>query len=672
MSSLLGFDGESHLIQPGLLTPPLVCTSWASSEIIRFTQFGLPREGGWYADKRGKYIVGLADKRTSFEIVESYLHTDVVFCVANGAYDWGCVLAARPDLLPLVWKAYEEERVFDVLIAGTLDAIYDGRLREGELFAKDGKKIQKGRYSLETVVKDYLGRSNAKENDRWRKSYALLEHLPISEWPADARQYPIDDAVNTLEAAEVQLKVCQNLHDLPRQAHAAFCTHLGAIWGLRTDAERVSSFKAEVDSHIQETQAYAISQGLMKPKWKGRKPNKYIDGYSKDTKVIKERVFKAYDGLPPTTDTGDISMSRETLEDSGDPVLEKFAEGSKWDKLAVYANTLAEATGIPYNVACNILVSTGRASYGGLIQLMPRKGGVRPCFVSRPGTVWSSVDFAAVEMSTLAQVCLWTVGYSTLAEAINEGKDPHCILGADLIGTTYEDFLSRKKELGATVRFGAKAGNFGYPGMMGPPAFVVAQKKQGFSVCVWLDPNAKCGEEKIRKWGTRDLDVPLCKRCCEIALVIRDGYVGRWKEIQPYWRWVTSNMGHTKRLEQFVSKRIRGGLSEPAGANTLFQGLAADGAKAAVIAMTKEMYLDTSSPLYGSRLMIFAHDETMIEIPEEKAHEAATRQAEIMIEQMRKYTPDVKIKAEPALMRRWYKEAEPVYVEGRLTPWEQM
>jgi hypothetical protein len=668
--SLLSFDTETRLIQPGLLAPPVVCWSAAwrrldnneiASKLCTETDFSGPHS---------EATLGFSGDFGS----------DTVYVGANIAYDWGCVLAVRPDLLPLIWKAYEEERVFDVLIAGTLDAIYDGRLREGELFAKDGKKIQKGRYSLETVVIDYLGRSDAKRNDRWRKSYALLEHLPISEWPEDARQYPIDDAVNTLEVAEKQLKVCQNLHDLPRQAHAAFCTHLGAIWGLRTDAERVVTFKAEVDSHIEETQAYAVSQGLMKPKWKGRKPNKVIDGYSKDTKVIKERVFKAYDGLPPTTDSGDISMSRETLEDSGDQVLEKFAEGSKWDKLAVYANTLVETTGIPYNVACNILVSTGRASYGGLIQLMPRKGGVRPCFVARPGTVWSSVDFAAVEMSTLAQVCLWTVGYSTLADAINADLDPHSIIGADLLGISYEEFFPLRKGKYAPVRQAGKAADFGFPGMMGEATFVVSKNKEKeddgkggerpVSVCRWIHHDENCRSEMVRQWKAKDLDAPLCKRCLETAAVLRPAFTTRWKEIKPYWKWVTANMGHSEQLTQFVSKRVRGGLSAPAGANTLFQGLAADGAKAAVIAMTREMYLDPQSPLYGSRLMIFAHDETMIEIPEEKAHEAAHRQAEIMIESMRKYTPDVKIKAEPALMRRWWKEAEPVYVNGRLVCWE--
>jgi DNA polymerase I-like protein with 3'-5' exonuclease and polymerase domains len=68
--------------------------------------------------------------------------------------------------------------------------------------------------------------------------------------------------------------------------------------------------------------------------------------------------------------------------------------------------------------------------------------------------------------------------------------------------------------------------------------------------------------------------------------------------------------------------------------------------------------------------MIFAHDELILEMPEEKAHEAALRQVEVMVASMKEYVPDVRVSAEPALMRRWYKDAAPVYVDGRLVPWE--
>ena len=125
------------------------------------------------------------------------------------------------------------------------------------------------------------------------------------------------------------------------------------------------------------------------------------------------------------------------------------------------------------------------------------------------------------------------------------------------------------------------------------------------------------------------------------------------------------------KLTQFQSHRIRGGCSAPAAANTLFQGLAADGAKAALVQVTKEQYLDTYSPLYGCRTPVFAHDELLIEAPLDRIHEAGYRLAEVMVDEMRKFVPDVKVKAEPAAMLRWDKGAETVLKEGKLAVWER-
>jgi hypothetical protein len=52
------------------------------------------------------------------------------------------------------------------------------------------------------------------------------------------------------------------------------------------------------------------------------------------------------------------------------------------------------------------------------------------------------------------------------------------------------------------------------------------------------------------------------------------------------------------------------------------------------------------------------------------ATDAGKRQALIQVEEMSKVCPDMKkIKAEPAFMRRWYKEAEPIWENGLLVPW---
>ena len=52
------------------------------------------------------------------------------------------------------------------------------------------------------------------------------------------------------------------------------------------------------------------------------------------------------------------------------------------------------------------------------------------------------------------------------------------------------------------------------------------------------------------------------------------------------------------------------------------------------------------------------------------AYEQIKEQERIMIEQMCRVIPDVKVKVESALMYRWYKKAKAVYdSQGRMIPW---
>ena len=289
-------------------------------------------------------------------------------------------------------------------------------------------------------------------------------------------------------------------------------------------------------------------------------------------------------------------------------------------------------------------------------------------------TVWCSVDYAAVELSTLAQVLLWVVGESELARAINADMDPHSLLGALLVNTTYEDFLAKIKAEDISTgekRTAAKAANFGFPGGMGAAKFTLAKRKEGLFVCKLMGREEEpCGTHRITEWKGRDCQ-PSCIQCVHASDELRRFYFARWKEMVAYHEWVNSCLMTDDHLEQFISKRVRGGLTFTAGANTLFQGLAADGAKRALRAVTRECYLAKSSPLFGCRLVVFSHDEFIVEMPEAQAHEAAFRLAHLMVEKMREVVPDVKVKAEPALMRRWYKNAKAVYDgEGRLIPWE--
>lgn len=580
---------------------------------------------------------------------EAYLNVPMIIAGANIAYDFGCISATRPDLLPLIFAKYERGEVHDVLIAHVLDLIAKGRLGPGQ------------RFSLRDVVRDVLGRDDAKKNDTWRLRYAELENMPISAWPAEARQYPIDDAVNTLEVAEAQMLRNENLHDLPAQCRAAWAEHLAAMWGLRTDGARVAKLEKELDLEHAALMLRVAPLGIIRP-----------DG-SKDTKRLQALVRVAYLDDPPLAAKGGVKTDRTTLEDSGSPDLEAFAKVSKTAKLRdTYLPFIKLGTKIPINVSPNVLLANGRSSYDGLIQLLPRKGGIRDCFCARPGTVWCSVDYSAIEMNTLAEACLSTVGTSKLADAINAGKDAHTLFTAEMYGIDYEACLALVKSdpVWKDRRQMNKAADFGYPGCMGAFKFAQTKRKEGLRLCQAARTAKVCGERLIREWKGNTYPAPACLACVLQAEKLRLAFFAMWPEVKEYLAWITRSLERSDRLTQLYSGRVRGGLDVPSGANTLFSGLAGDGAKRALWAVSTECYTDRTSPLYGSRPVIFAHDEIIVEMPEDRAHEAAQRQTEIMIREMQTVVPHVIVRAEPALMKFWYKDAQMVKdANGRLQPW---
>jgi hypothetical protein len=107
--------------------------------------------------------------------------------------------------------------------------------------------------------------------------------------------------------------------------------------------------------------------------------------------------------------------------------------------------------------------------------------------------------------------------------------------------------------------------------------------------------------------------------------------------------------------------RLRANATFAARHNTLFQGLAADGAKLALWSLWRA----------GYRLVNFIHDEIMVEVPE---HTNLALHAEIvrhlMIQAMQLVVPDVQIDVQYTVSDVWAKNAEAIVDdEGRLTVW---
>lgn len=312
------FDLETHRIQPGLLAPPVVCGSGAV----------------WSVDRSDGDVSDVYDTRRLFETMLDDPSTVIVG--ANIAYDMLCMAhdgAKRGiDYMPRIIAAYEAGRVYDIQIAEMLHAISTGHLgrdpRTGSVGdpmsaqkLRDPLSGKMGWYSLAICTDLVLNRRDAKVNDKYQESYALLENIPIHSWPTEARIYPVDDACNTLDVAlaqcgqtarlaphewnakdrcihcniELSFSVpppCRprvwannNLQNQSAQAYAAMAMHAGAAWGFAVDLDAVDKLEDEKIKSRADAMVGLVAIGLMRPKG---------DDYSKVSAEIKRRVALAY------------------------------------------------------------------------------------------------------------------------------------------------------------------------------------------------------------------------------------------------------------------------------------------------------------------------------------------------------------------------------------------
>ncbi len=111
------------------------------------------------------------------------------------------------------------------------------------------------------------------------------------------------------------------------------------------------------------------------------------------------------------------------------------------------------------------------------------------------------------------------------------------------------------------------------------------------------------------------------------------------------------------------SGRLRASASYSARHNTVFQGLAADGAKLALWELWRA----------GFRIVNFIHDQVLVEVPADSDLKAQAEQIRWhMIEGMKQVVPDVRVDVSFAATGRWYKAAEAVWDTSgeRLLLWQ--
>jgi len=618
---IVAFDTETHLIKDGMLAPKLVCSSWYYPD-------------GWSVvklreDTRAAFV-GCVESRT--------------LVGHNVAYDMGVLVAEWPELLPTVIEAYGRGAIRCTMLRQKLIDNLRGELK----FRYNGNKPVKSEFSLKVLAKIWLGKELKKEGT-YRTRYSELDGLYLNEWPAEAVEYAKLDAQVTYEVWEAQQSWLDDLHEgqLANEEElnkAAFSTQLMSIWGIRTDPKAVAELKESLTKQRTDAMAILRESGIIAIRGSKKRPKEVLNQAEIRKRVSEDFTRRGYE--VPLTLKGKVSATRAVLKKCKDPGLQTLAASSNVMKvLSTYVPALERGTQVPICARYDVLKASGRTGCSKPnLQNPPRLGGVRECFTARPGMVFVMVDYDTLELRALAQVCLDLFGESALAEAFRRGDDPHLSLAASLLGIEREEAIERKRDKDvADMRQFAKVANFGFPGGLGVTKFVDHAASYGLVLET------------------------------SFAKTLKENWFKQWPEMRRYFDYVNRLVGPLGgNMIQLRSCRARGGVNFKEAANGFFQGLAADGAKEALWRTTKECYLDRSSPLYGSRPVIFVHDEIIAEVPEATATEAADRLVDVMCRAMAAWIPDVPITCSPALMRRWLKGAKEVRdANGKLQVWEK-
>ncbi|MBP7654000.1 hypothetical protein KA977_11295, partial [Candidatus Dependentiae bacterium] len=358
-----------------------------------------------------------------------------------------------------------------------------------------------------------------------------------------------------------------------------------------------------------------------------------------------------------------------------------------------------------------LIVATGRTSCSKPnVQNLPRKGRPREVFIPTEGYLLLAVDYSQIELITLALIIFKKFGSSKMLEIINSGQDLHIWFAALIYNKSISDITAEERQT-------AKSANFGFPGGLGIKSFIqFAKNTYGI---ILTEQQAKDLKEKwlknfpeMRNYLENDFITKFrkkydlsdyytqTKKDNEYAVYTLKGIISglnktktterEYTQEEKDWAWSKIEEIEFEGKEKFTGEiytktgspklaralfegnltaetltgRIRSNITFCASRNTPFQGLAADGAKIALYRLIKR----------GYRVVAFIHDEVIIELPIENCNhrEEAEKISKIMIDSMNIVCPDVKVKTEYVLMKRWIKEAKATFdTEGRLIPYEK-
>lgn len=476
-SPVIAFDTETPLIE-GLEIPDLVLATASD----------------------GKRTVVIHPSQLAHFVTD---HHDKVWGGFNWAFDYWVVYKFLSPYFAGLWmRIADSGGLLDYMILDQLIRLARGR--------PEDRRLQKR--NLGVVAGEYTGAEVDKENP-YRLRFGELLGLPVEEWKSVDRaffDYAADDAVGTAGlfdpmvvrtsfdlsnangghnqfgylSHDIQVKASIVLADITRRGIAINPTHLNQIESELRDTlthyhGKMSLLAPGVLKVHKKTGKVKVNKRSTLPELNYTAVQGHLTDAAVDAGV--EVVKTAKTGKATTK----VEIWSSSLPDH--PVVTTWRDLSEAKKSFTFIGPLRGKDVI--HPKYNYLVATGRtSSYGPNIQNMPTEPWFRAIFIPRPGNVFVIADYSAIELRTLAAICLARFGKSALADTLGAGRDPHAYTASLINGVDYDEFMTWKETRPQDFKFyrqSAKAINFGVPGGMGTQKLInQARTKYGVDLTV--------------------------------------------------------------------------------------------------------------------------------------------------------------------------------------------
>lgn len=223
--------------------------------------------------------------------------------------------------------------------------------------------------------------------------------------------------------------------DLERQTRWSRDVFTMGRRGLHIDQERLNALLAEGQKQEAQLRQALKDVGIIQPRGPKKDPwrKSAVDEATVQALLKAAGVTDLTEGTQLEEDEEDqlLVSDRITLVRSGDPRLKLLADFKTKGKQNGLVKAYQTAGGV-VRARYNSLVSTGRMSCSAPnVQQVPKRGGLRECWVPSPGNVFVEGDYAMLELYTFSDTCYrWGI-HSRLRDLLNEGQDVHSYVASN-------------------------------------------------------------------------------------------------------------------------------------------------------------------------------------------------------------------------------------------------